>query len=110
MSVIISTSVDIEMCYPKGKSGCQYFILTFKKKNHGHRGSGFFLLKPPKTNMESTLFNHVNVIIIIKKYNSYYLLFCHYGSIFIPPQRSYRGYTGFTMSVHPSVEKSYVVR
>jgi hypothetical protein len=33
MSVIISTSVDIEMCCPKGKCGCQYFILlTLKKK------------------------------------------------------------------------------
>ena len=33
MSVIISTSVDIEMCCPKGKCGCQYFILlTLKNK------------------------------------------------------------------------------
>jgi hypothetical protein len=31
------------MCCPKGKCGCQYFILlTLKKKNHGHRGPGFF--------------------------------------------------------------------
>ena len=38
------TSVDTEMCFPKGKSGCQYFILlTLKKKKiHGHRGPGFF--------------------------------------------------------------------
>ena len=37
------TSVDTEMCCPKGKCGCQYFILlTLKKKNHGHRGPGFF--------------------------------------------------------------------
>ena len=29
----ISTSVDTEMCCPKGKCGCQYFILlTLKKK------------------------------------------------------------------------------
>ena len=27
-----------------------------------------------------------------------------------PPQQSCRGYTGFTMSVRPSVDKSYVVR
>jgi hypothetical protein len=39
----IFTSVDTEMCCPKGKCGCQYFILlTLKKKNHGHRGPGFF--------------------------------------------------------------------
>ena len=37
------TSVDTEMCCPKGKCGCQYFILlTLKKKNHGHKGPGFF--------------------------------------------------------------------
>ena len=31
------------MCCPKGKCGCQYFILlTLKKKNRGHRGPGFF--------------------------------------------------------------------
>jgi hypothetical protein len=38
------TSVDTEMCFPKGKCGCQYFILlTLKKKKiHGHRGPGFF--------------------------------------------------------------------
>jgi hypothetical protein len=35
-----------EMCCPKGKCGCQYFILlTLKTKNHGHRGPGFFLIK-----------------------------------------------------------------
>ena len=40
------TSVDTEMCCPKGKCGCQYFILlTLKKKIHGHRGPGFFLIK-----------------------------------------------------------------
>ena len=34
------------MCCPKGKCGCQYFILlTLKKKNHGHRGPGFFFNK-----------------------------------------------------------------
>ena len=39
----ILTSVDTEMCCPKGKCGCQYFILlTLKKKIHGHRGPGFF--------------------------------------------------------------------
>ena len=40
----LRTSVDTEMCCPKGKCGCQYFILlTLKnKKNHGHRGPGFF--------------------------------------------------------------------
>ena len=37
------TGVDTEMCCPKGKCGCQYFILlTFKKTIHGHRGPGFF--------------------------------------------------------------------
>jgi hypothetical protein len=46
------TSVDTEMCCPKGKCGCQYFILlTFKKKkNHGHRGPVFlfqiFIIAP----------------------------------------------------------------
>ena len=40
------TSVDTGMCCPKGKCGCQYFILlTLKKKIHGHRGHGFFLIK-----------------------------------------------------------------
>jgi hypothetical protein len=40
----ISTSVDTEMCCPKGKCGCQYFILlTLKKKKiHVQRGPGFF--------------------------------------------------------------------
>jgi hypothetical protein len=28
-----TTSVDTEMCYPKGKCGCQYFILLTLKKN-----------------------------------------------------------------------------
>ena len=37
------TSVDKELYCPKGKCGCQYFILlTLKKKIHGHRGPGFF--------------------------------------------------------------------
>jgi hypothetical protein len=37
------TSVDTEMCCPKGKCGCQYFILlTFKKKMFMDRGPGFF--------------------------------------------------------------------
>ena len=31
--ISISTSVDTEMCCPKGKCGCQYFILlTLRKK------------------------------------------------------------------------------
>ena len=30
------------MCCPKGKYGCQYFILLTLKKNRGHRGPGFF--------------------------------------------------------------------
>jgi hypothetical protein len=36
--------MDTEMCCPKGKCGCQYFILLTlkKKKNRGHRGPGFF--------------------------------------------------------------------
>ena len=35
------------MCCPKGKCGCQYFILlTLKKKKiHGHRGPVFFFNK-----------------------------------------------------------------
>jgi hypothetical protein len=34
------------MCSPKGKCGCQYFILlTLKTKNHGYRGPGFFFIK-----------------------------------------------------------------
>ena len=42
--IINDTSVDTEMCCPKGKCGCQYFILLTlkKKKNRGHRGPGFF--------------------------------------------------------------------
>jgi hypothetical protein len=40
------TSVDTEMCCPKGKCGCQYFILlTLKKEIHGHRFLDFFLIK-----------------------------------------------------------------
>jgi hypothetical protein len=35
--------VDTEMCCPKDKCGCQYFILlTLKKEIRGHRGPGFF--------------------------------------------------------------------
>ena len=47
MFVLYITSLDTEMCCPKGKCGCQYFILLTlkKKKNHGHRGPGFFLIK-----------------------------------------------------------------
>jgi hypothetical protein len=42
--ITLNTSVDTEMCCPKGKCGCQYFILLTikKKKNHGLRGPGFF--------------------------------------------------------------------
>jgi hypothetical protein len=35
-----STSVDTEMCCPKGRCGCQYFILLTLKKS-----PGFFLIK-----------------------------------------------------------------
>jgi hypothetical protein len=39
----------LNKCYvcPKGNCGCQYFILLTlrKKKVHGHRGPGFFLIK-----------------------------------------------------------------
>jgi hypothetical protein len=47
ISFLIVTSVDTEMCCPKGKCGCQYFILLTLKttKNHGHRGPGFFFNK-----------------------------------------------------------------
>ena len=46
-NIYLDTSVDTEMCCPKGKCGCQYFILLTlkKKKNHGHRAPGFFLTK-----------------------------------------------------------------
>jgi hypothetical protein len=39
-----TTSVDTEMCYPKGKCGCQNFILITlkKKKNRRRRGPGYF--------------------------------------------------------------------
>jgi hypothetical protein len=38
------TSVVTEMCCPKGKCGCQYFILLTlkKKKNSWTQGPGFF--------------------------------------------------------------------
>ena len=43
------TSVDTEMCCPKGKCGCQYFILqciNFKKKNVMDTGVlDFFYIK-----------------------------------------------------------------
>ena len=47
MYVIIftnSTSVDTEMCCPKGKCGCQYFILLTleEEKIRRHRDPGFF--------------------------------------------------------------------
>ena len=43
MVYYINTSVDTEMCCPKGKCGCQYFILlTLKKKNSWTQGPGFF--------------------------------------------------------------------
>ena len=38
----LTTSVDTEMCCPKGKCGCQYFILlTLEKKKHSHRSPEF---------------------------------------------------------------------
>ena len=44
--ILYNTSVDTEMCCPKGKCGCQYFILlTLKKKNSWTQGSWIFLLK-----------------------------------------------------------------
>ena len=49
--IYYNTSVDTEMCCPKGKCGCQYFILlTLRKKIHGHRGPGFYFspTPPPK--------------------------------------------------------------
>ena len=39
------TSVDTEMCCPKGKCGCQYFILLTKKKNSWTQGSWIFFNK-----------------------------------------------------------------
>ena len=43
----LRASVDTEMCCPKGKFGCQYFILlTLKKKKiRGHKRSWIFLIK-----------------------------------------------------------------
>ena len=42
----LRASVDTEMCCPKGKCGCQYFILfNLKKKIHEHRGPGFIFNK-----------------------------------------------------------------
>jgi hypothetical protein len=39
-------SVDTEMCCPKGKCGCQYFILlTLSKKKSWTQGPGFFFNK-----------------------------------------------------------------
>ena len=43
-----TTSVDTEMCCPKGKCGCQYFILLTLKKKFLDTGSWIFLNK--KTN------------------------------------------------------------
>ena len=49
MYVIIftnSTSVDTEMCCPKGKCGCQYFILlTLEEKKSWTQGSWIFFNK-----------------------------------------------------------------
>ena len=41
----MDTSVDTEMCCQKGKCGCQYFILLFKKKKILDTGSWIFLNK-----------------------------------------------------------------
>ena len=42
----LRASVDTEMCCPKGKFGCQYFILlTLKKKNSWTQRSWSFLIK-----------------------------------------------------------------
>ena len=48
MITFYTTSVDTEMCCPKGKCGCQYFILLTlkKKKKSWTQGSWiFFLIK-----------------------------------------------------------------
>jgi hypothetical protein len=43
---LLITSVDTEMCCPKGKCGCQYFLfLTLKKKKSWTQGSLIFLIK-----------------------------------------------------------------
>ena len=42
---INETSVDTEMCCPKGKCGCQYFILSTLKKKFLNTGSLIFLNK-----------------------------------------------------------------
>ena len=40
--IVILTSVDTEMCCPKGKCGCQYYILLTLKKKSWTQGPGFF--------------------------------------------------------------------
>ena len=40
-----NTSVDTELYCPKGKCGCQYFILTLKKKFMDTGFLDFFLIK-----------------------------------------------------------------
>jgi hypothetical protein len=42
---VIETSVDTEMCCPKGKCGCQYFILLTLKKKIMDTGSWIFFNK-----------------------------------------------------------------
>ena len=41
----IYTSVDTAMCCPKGKCGCQYFILLTLKKKSWKQGSWIFFNK-----------------------------------------------------------------
>jgi hypothetical protein len=38
-------SVDTKMCCPKGRCGCQYFILLTLKKKSWTQGSWIFLIK-----------------------------------------------------------------
>ena len=44
-NIKIVTSVDTELYCPKGKCGCQYFILLTLKKKSWTQGSWIFLIK-----------------------------------------------------------------
>ena len=46
------------MCCPKGKCGCQYFILLTLKKNRGHRGAGLLFLLNVRSCVFISNFHH----------------------------------------------------
>jgi hypothetical protein len=43
--IYIYTSMDTEMCCPKSKCGCQYYIILTLKKKSWTQGPGFFIIK-----------------------------------------------------------------